>query len=270
MADRPALICKSMQVCRRGCSARAYCEKIRLGVATGEIPIRSAGYIIGLLRGASTLSGCRGMPKIVAALAGWLLSRIYLQKASGNAGANFAACWKARLRRRARSAVSHRTISQIQPRHPLLLFVGTVLLALLCYRECYAAGSHNERERFVRATASEKQDLLRAPGNSRQSSSIPTGRPSETVRDVVIGMADGFTVPFALAARLSAAVANTDFIVTAGLAEVAAGRHRDGAQRVSRRAHRAAGATQFRIIRIISIVSTNQGRLGSSSHGPHQ
>jgi VIT1/CCC1 family predicted Fe2+/Mn2+ transporter len=46
---------------------------------------------------------------------------------------------------------------------------------------------------------------------------------SESVRDVVIGMADGLTVPFALAAGLSAAVANTDVIVTAGLAEVVAG-----------------------------------------------
>ncbi|UPT95030.1 VIT1/CCC1 transporter family protein [Bradyrhizobium barranii subsp. apii] len=46
---------------------------------------------------------------------------------------------------------------------------------------------------------------------------------SESVRDVVIGMADGLTVPFALAVGLSAAVANTDVIVTAGLAEVVAG-----------------------------------------------
>ena len=46
---------------------------------------------------------------------------------------------------------------------------------------------------------------------------------SESVRDVVIGMADGLTVPFALAAGLSAAVQNTDVIVTAGLAEVVAG-----------------------------------------------
>ena len=46
---------------------------------------------------------------------------------------------------------------------------------------------------------------------------------SETVRDVVIGMADGLTVPFALAAGLSAAVSSTSVIVTAGLAEVAAG-----------------------------------------------
>ncbi|HEY6023586.1 MAG TPA: VIT1/CCC1 transporter family protein [Pseudolabrys sp.] len=46
---------------------------------------------------------------------------------------------------------------------------------------------------------------------------------SESVRDVVIGMADGLTVPFALAAGLSAAVASTHVIVTAGLAEIAAG-----------------------------------------------
>ncbi len=43
------------------------------------------------------------------------------------------------------------------------------------------------------------------------------------VRDVVIGMSDGLTVPFALAAGLSAAVTSTDIVVTAGLAEVAAG-----------------------------------------------
>ena len=46
---------------------------------------------------------------------------------------------------------------------------------------------------------------------------------TEAVRDIVIGMSDGLTVPFALAAGLSAAVTNTDLIVTAGLAEVAAG-----------------------------------------------
>ncbi|AGA25969.1 VIT1/CCC1 transporter family protein [Singulisphaera acidiphila] len=46
---------------------------------------------------------------------------------------------------------------------------------------------------------------------------------SEFVRDVVIGMADGLTVPFALAAGLSGAVQLTSIIVTAGLAEVAAG-----------------------------------------------
>lgn len=45
----------------------------------------------------------------------------------------------------------------------------------------------------------------------------------ETVRDVVIGMSDGLTVPFALAAGLSGAISSTGLIVTAGLAEIAAG-----------------------------------------------
>jgi VIT1/CCC1 family predicted Fe2+/Mn2+ transporter len=45
----------------------------------------------------------------------------------------------------------------------------------------------------------------------------------ETVRDVVIGMSDGLTVPFALAAGLSGAVDSTAIIITAGLAEIAAG-----------------------------------------------
>jgi VIT1/CCC1 family predicted Fe2+/Mn2+ transporter len=43
------------------------------------------------------------------------------------------------------------------------------------------------------------------------------------VRDVVIGMSDGLTVPFALAAGLSGAVQNTRLIVVGGLAEIAAG-----------------------------------------------
>ena len=43
------------------------------------------------------------------------------------------------------------------------------------------------------------------------------------VRDIVIGMADGLTVPFALAAGLSGAVSDPGIIVTAGLAEIAAG-----------------------------------------------
>jgi VIT1/CCC1 family predicted Fe2+/Mn2+ transporter len=46
---------------------------------------------------------------------------------------------------------------------------------------------------------------------------------SEKVRDFVIGMSDGLTVPFALAAGLSGAVENSSIIITAGLAEIAAG-----------------------------------------------
>lgn len=45
----------------------------------------------------------------------------------------------------------------------------------------------------------------------------------EIVRDVVIGMSDGLTVPFALAAGLSGAAISGSIIVTAGLAEIAAG-----------------------------------------------
>jgi vacuolar iron transporter family protein len=45
----------------------------------------------------------------------------------------------------------------------------------------------------------------------------------EAVRDIVIGMSDGLTVPFALAAGLSGAVTSTGIVVTAGLAEIAAG-----------------------------------------------
>jgi VIT1/CCC1 family predicted Fe2+/Mn2+ transporter len=46
---------------------------------------------------------------------------------------------------------------------------------------------------------------------------------TETVRDIVIGLSDGLTVPFALAAGLSGAVANGHLVVLAGLAEIAAG-----------------------------------------------
>ena len=46
---------------------------------------------------------------------------------------------------------------------------------------------------------------------------------TEVVRDVVIGLSDGLTVPFALAAGLSGVVASAHIVVLAGLAEIAAG-----------------------------------------------
>jgi len=46
---------------------------------------------------------------------------------------------------------------------------------------------------------------------------------SDTVRDVVVGMSDGLTVPFAMAAGISGAIAISHLVVTAGLAEIAAG-----------------------------------------------
>jgi vacuolar iron transporter family protein len=44
-----------------------------------------------------------------------------------------------------------------------------------------------------------------------------------SVRDIVIGMADGLTVPFALAAGITGAIASARIVVTAGLAEIVAG-----------------------------------------------
>ena len=46
---------------------------------------------------------------------------------------------------------------------------------------------------------------------------------SDFITDMVIGMSDGLTVPFALAAGLSGAVSNNSIIITAGIAEVVAG-----------------------------------------------
>ena|SRR5471030_1571030 len=46
---------------------------------------------------------------------------------------------------------------------------------------------------------------------------------SSTVRDIVIGMSDGLTVPFALAAGISGAIAASHIVLTAGVAELAAG-----------------------------------------------
>src|SRR3984885_1697332 len=46
---------------------------------------------------------------------------------------------------------------------------------------------------------------------------------SDTIRDIVIGMSDGLTVPFALAAGLSGAVNSSGIVVTAGIAEIVAG-----------------------------------------------
>jgi VIT1/CCC1 family predicted Fe2+/Mn2+ transporter len=43
------------------------------------------------------------------------------------------------------------------------------------------------------------------------------------LKDIVIGLSDGITVPFALTAGISGAVTNNDIIITAGIAEICAG-----------------------------------------------
>jgi VIT1/CCC1 family predicted Fe2+/Mn2+ transporter len=49
------------------------------------------------------------------------------------------------------------------------------------------------------------------------------GAATQTIRDLVLGMADGLTVPFALAAGITGAAAASGLVVTAGLAEIVAG-----------------------------------------------
>lgn len=66
----------------------------------------------------------------------------------------------------------------------------------------------------------EKADLTAKPYNTHRESHVVR---ADVLRDVVIGMSDGLTVPFALAAGLSGAVSSTNLIIIAGLAEIAAG-----------------------------------------------
>ncbi len=61
---------------------------------------------------------------------------------------------------------------------------------------------------------------IRAPRRSHNEHHFDAG---DTVRDVIIGMSDGLTVPFALAAGISGAIAASHIVVTAGIAELAAG-----------------------------------------------
>lgn len=58
------------------------------------------------------------------------------------------------------------------------------------------------------------------PGHSHKEEHLTS---SEILTDIVIGMSDGLTVPFALAAGLSGAVSDVHLIVVAGIAEIAAG-----------------------------------------------
>ena len=66
-------------------------------------------------------------------------------------------------------------------------------------------------------------DPTHNPGKSPQPHPETHFQSSAAVRDVVIGLSDGLTVPFALAAGLSGAISSAHIIVLAGLAEIAAG-----------------------------------------------
>ena len=62
--------------------------------------------------------------------------------------------------------------------------------------------------------------LRRTPSRTHNEQHFDAG---DAVRDVIIGMSDGLTVPFALAAGISGAIAMSHIVVTAGIAELAAG-----------------------------------------------
>ena len=62
--------------------------------------------------------------------------------------------------------------------------------------------------------------IRRAPRRAHHEQHFDAG---DAVRDVIIGMSDGLTVPFALAAGISGAIASSHIVVTAGIAELAAG-----------------------------------------------
>ena len=62
--------------------------------------------------------------------------------------------------------------------------------------------------------------IRRAPRRAHHEQHFDAG---DAVRDVIIGMSDGLTVPFALAAGISGAIAASHIVVTAGIAELAAG-----------------------------------------------
>ncbi|HEU4636175.1 MAG TPA: VIT1/CCC1 transporter family protein [Edaphobacter sp.] len=82
-------------------------------------------------------------------------------------------------------------------------------------RQSYTSGMPDAAERSVTSTA--PQGGLTPSHNEKHFES------TETVRDIIIGLSDGLTVPFALAAGLSGAISSSRIVVLAGLAEIAAG-----------------------------------------------
>jgi len=105
---------------------------------------------------------------------------------------------------------------------------------------------HNERRRPTHHTTSPNHQTPKGPPKAKAQENNVADKPlipvragirrtlgrahseqhfdaSDTVRDVIIGMSDGLTVPFALAAGITGAIAASHIVVTAGIAELAAG-----------------------------------------------
>lgn len=96
---------------------------------------------------------------------------------------------------------------------PNILFLSS-LIAFKFSSQITASSMATSEER--RTLEPEKQSLL----NQHKEKHFTAG---EIVRDIIIGVSDGLTVPFALAAGLSGANATSSIVLTAGIAEVAAG-----------------------------------------------
>lgn len=105
----------------------------------------------------------------------------------------------------------------------------------LCRPESWLVEVHHALSRLI--AAHEARECLEVPGGGKSQSMLSTTAPDPSsakhtehhfrsaaaVRDVVIGLSDGLTVPFALAAGLSGALSSTRLVVTAGIAEIVAG-----------------------------------------------
>jgi len=68
-----------------------------------------------------------------------------------------------------------------------------------------------------------QSSIARTRKSARRAHDEPHSGAGTAIRDIIIGMSDGLTVPFALAAGISGAIASSHIVVTAGIAELAAG-----------------------------------------------
>ena len=90
-----------------------------------------------------------------------------------------------------------------------------MFIIFLFNRKLYS--EYSERKSYIIMHLHPEQDRSLIDHNEEHVKS------SDFIKDIVIGMSDGLTVPFALAAGLSGAVSSTSLVITAGIAEIAAG-----------------------------------------------
>ncbi len=179
--------------------------------------------LVGLLAAALTLAtGGRarireGAIEVHGGFATWLAKRVgFGAMTLGHVILGYDAWWLDKLR-------PHEQVHVRQVERWGIAFIPAYLVASFL---AWAAGKHYyhdngfERDARIRCGQEEEPEMHQDDEPTHRERHFLAG---ETVRDVVIGMADGLTVPFALAAGLTGAATGNGLIVTAGLAEVAAG-----------------------------------------------